>query len=192
MARMLDLDQNGLAALRGKELTAAVAGVPPLRRATPENAKRLDESGAALLSLTANPSTDGSYAGLARVTAELRAGLGDDVALWTGKMHHAGHRERVATARLTSLVDAGAVVMGASTPTTSVTASCPEWAIPSCCTPTRSPCAAGGTPGPGWPWAPVARSAAMHDHSGRRYRLHPLGRSAEGIWPAHADRTDFQ
>jgi hypothetical protein len=192
MARILDLDRNGLAALRGKELTAAVAGgegrtmvaevfadraalsfaadgpgvhnlelmaafgadilvlnmidrvwdgdrfafpgigtfaslaelarfagrpiavnlepgdVPPLRRATPENAKRLDESGAALLSLTANPSTDGSYAGLARVTAELRAGLGDDVALWTGKMHHAGHRERVTTARLTSLVDAGA------------------------------------------------------------------------------------
>lgn len=82
--------------------------VPERRRATTENAKRLNDSGAALLSLTANPSTEGSFDGLSRVTAELRAGLGTDVALWAGKMHHAGHRERVTTARLTALVDAGA------------------------------------------------------------------------------------
>ena len=82
--------------------------VPERRRATTENAKRLNDSGAALLSLTANPSTDGSFDGLSRVTAELRTGLGADVALWAGKMHHAGHRERVTTARLTALVDAGA------------------------------------------------------------------------------------
>ncbi len=82
--------------------------VPELRRATPENAKRLNESGAALLSLTANPSTDGSFDGLARVSGELRNALGGDVALWSGKMHHAGHWERVTPARLVALAEAGA------------------------------------------------------------------------------------
>lgn len=82
--------------------------VPEIRRAKPEYAKRLIDMGAAMLCLTANPGTGGSYEGLARVTDELRAGLGDDVALWSGKMHHAGHPERVTVDRLTSLVDAGA------------------------------------------------------------------------------------
>ncbi|MEU5898457.1 DUF7916 family protein [Streptomyces venezuelae] len=82
--------------------------VPEIRRAKPEYAKRLIDMGAAMLCLTANPGTGGSYAGLARVTEELRAGLGDDVALWSGKMHHAGHPERVTVERLTSLVEAGA------------------------------------------------------------------------------------
>ncbi|QES41831.1 PEP phosphonomutase [Streptomyces venezuelae] len=82
--------------------------VPEIRRAKPEYAKRLIDMGAAMLCLTANPGTGGSYDGLARVTEELRAGLGDDVALWSGKMHHAGHPERVTVERLTSLVEAGA------------------------------------------------------------------------------------
>jgi hypothetical protein len=82
--------------------------VPEIRRAKPEHAKRLIDAGAAMLCLTANPSTDGSYDGLARATGELRASLGDKVALWSGKMHHAGHRERITTKRLTHLVDAGA------------------------------------------------------------------------------------
>ncbi|WP_438290935.1 DUF7916 family protein [Streptomyces sp. HUAS TT7] len=82
--------------------------VPEIRRAKPEYAKRLVDMGAAMLCLTANPGTGGSYDGLARVTDELRRGLGDDVALWSGKMHHAGHPERVTAARLTSLVEAGA------------------------------------------------------------------------------------
>ncbi|MET8689087.1 hypothetical protein ABZV77_33265 [Streptomyces sp. NPDC004732] len=82
--------------------------VPEIRRAKPEYAKRLIDMGAAMLCLTANPGTGGSYEGLARVTEELRAGLGDDVALWSGKMHHAGHPERVTVDRLTSLVEAGA------------------------------------------------------------------------------------
>ncbi|MER5882825.1 hypothetical protein ABT160_03260 [Streptomyces sp. NPDC001941] len=82
--------------------------VPEIRRAKPEYAKRLVDMGAAMLCLTANPGTGGSYEGLARVTEELRAGLGDDVALWSGKMHHAGHPERVTKERLTSLVSAGA------------------------------------------------------------------------------------
>ncbi|MFF1375818.1 hypothetical protein [Streptomyces sp. NPDC058308] len=82
--------------------------VPEIRRAKPEYARRLVDMGAAMLCLTANPGTGGSYEGLARVTEELRAGLGDDVALWSGKMHHAGHPERLTVDRLTSLVDAGA------------------------------------------------------------------------------------
>ncbi|CAL9489947.1 hypothetical protein SUDANB95_03196 [Actinosynnema sp. ALI-1.44] len=82
--------------------------VPRLRRATPESARRLIDSGAALITLTANPSTDGTFDGLTRAASALRAALDPDTALWTGKMHHAGHRERVTTARLTALVDAGA------------------------------------------------------------------------------------
>ncbi|WP_394831108.1 hypothetical protein LVJ94_31810 [Pendulispora rubella] len=82
--------------------------VPERRSAKPEHAKRLLDAGAAMICLTANPSTDGSYDGLARVTAELRRSLGDDAALWAGKMHHAGRPERVTTERLTRLVEAGA------------------------------------------------------------------------------------
>ncbi|WP_424216518.1 hypothetical protein ACN20G_30770 (plasmid) [Streptomyces sp. BI20] len=82
--------------------------VPEIRRARPEHAKRLVDMGAALLCVTANPGTGGSFDGMARVTEELRRGLGDDAAIWSGKMHHAGHPERVTTARLTALVDAGA------------------------------------------------------------------------------------
>lgn len=82
--------------------------VPERRRAKPELAKRLIDAGAAMLCLTANPGTDGSYDGLATVTGALRESLGDDAALWSGKMHHAGHRERVTGKALTRLVDAGA------------------------------------------------------------------------------------
>ncbi|WP_405459338.1 hypothetical protein OG786_19470 [Streptomyces sp. NBC_00101] len=82
--------------------------VPEVRRAEPEFAKQLVGMGAAMLCLTANPGTGGSYEGLARVTERLRNGLGDEVALWSGKMHHAGHPERVTPGRLTALVEAGA------------------------------------------------------------------------------------
>jgi hypothetical protein len=82
--------------------------VPEIRRAAPEHAKRLVDLGAALLCITANPGTGGSYDAMARVTEEVRAGVGADAAVWSGKMHHAGHPERVTTARLTALVDAGA------------------------------------------------------------------------------------
>ncbi|MFF1415156.1 hypothetical protein ACFVX6_36220 [Streptomyces sp. NPDC058289] len=82
--------------------------VPEIRRATSEHARRLIDMGAALLCITANPGTGGTYDGMARVTEELRKGLGDDAALWSGKMHHAGCPERVTPARLTALVDAGA------------------------------------------------------------------------------------
>ncbi|MFC7310867.1 hypothetical protein ACFQVC_42485, partial [Streptomyces monticola] len=82
--------------------------VPEIRRAKPEHAKRLIDMGAAMLCITANPGTGGSFDGMARVTEELRKGLGDDVALWSGKMHHAGHPERITVERLTNLVEAGA------------------------------------------------------------------------------------
>jgi hypothetical protein len=82
--------------------------VPERRRASPEQAKQLVDAGAAVLLLTANPGTDGSYDGLTRVTGALRASLGEGVALWSGKMHHAGRREALTPQRLVSLVEAGA------------------------------------------------------------------------------------
>lgn len=78
--------------------------VPDLRKATAENARRLADAGAALIVLTANPSTDGSLDGMARATEEIRT----EAALWVGKMHHAGHPEPITAAKLTRLVDAGA------------------------------------------------------------------------------------
>ncbi|MFD9704693.1 hypothetical protein [Lentzea sp. NPDC059081] len=78
--------------------------VPDLRKATPENALRLADAGAALLVVTANPSTGGSLEGMARATEQIRT----DAALWVGKMHHAGHPEPITAAKLTALVDAGA------------------------------------------------------------------------------------
>ncbi|MFC3891664.1 hypothetical protein ACFOWZ_09255 [Lentzea rhizosphaerae] len=78
--------------------------VPELRKATEDNAQRLADSGAALIVLTANPSTDGSLDGMARATEQIRT----EAALWVGKMHHAGHPEPITAAKLANLVDAGA------------------------------------------------------------------------------------
>ncbi|HUQ62098.1 hypothetical protein [Lentzea sp.] len=78
--------------------------VPGLRKATAENARRLADAGAALIVLTANPSTDGSLDGMARATEEIRT----EAALWVGKMHHAGHPEPITAQKLVRLVDAGA------------------------------------------------------------------------------------
>lgn len=78
--------------------------VPELRKATQDNAQRLADAGAALIVLTANPSTDGSLDGMARATEQIRT----DAALWVGKMHHAGHPEPITAAKLANLVDAGA------------------------------------------------------------------------------------
>lgn len=83
-------------------------GVPGPRRATTWNAQRLMDQGVAMICLTANPSTRCSYADLADVTAKLRATLGSGVALWSGKMHHAGVRESPSPANLRMLTDAGA------------------------------------------------------------------------------------
>lgn len=82
--------------------------VPPRRQATAENARALEDAGAAMLCLTANPGTGTSLDDLARVTSTLRAALGDDGALWVGKMHQAAHVEAIDAGALTRLVDAGA------------------------------------------------------------------------------------
>lgn len=82
--------------------------VPTPRRAVPETARALIDAGAAMLCLTANPGTGSSYADLARATAGLREALGDEAALWVGKMHHAGHPERLSPRAELGLVDAGA------------------------------------------------------------------------------------
>ncbi|MET8760843.1 hypothetical protein [Lentzea sp. NPDC004782] len=78
--------------------------VPDLRKATKDNAGRLAGAGAALIVLTANPSTDGSLDGMARATELIK----NDAALWVGKMHHAGHPEQITAQKLVNLVDAGA------------------------------------------------------------------------------------
>ena len=82
--------------------------VPSQRRATVEGARRLLDAGAAALVLTANPWTDSDYASIVRVTAELRAGLGAGVALWSGKMHGAGVHELPTPAVTRALAEAGA------------------------------------------------------------------------------------
>jgi hypothetical protein len=103
-------DLRALARIVGRPIGVNLepGDVPPRRRATAENAKALEDVGAAMLCLTANPGTGTSFDDLARVTSRLRAALGDDGALWVGKMHQAGHVEEIDAGALTRLVDAGA------------------------------------------------------------------------------------
>ncbi len=82
--------------------------VPEPRRATLAAAKRLVDDGAAMLCITANPSTDTAYEDLVRVTSELRHGLGDEVAIWAGKMHLAGVTEPIGPEPIVRLIKAGA------------------------------------------------------------------------------------
>lgn len=82
--------------------------IPPPRRASADNAVALRAAGAALFVVTANPGTGASYAAVAEATGRLRDALGDDAAIWAGKMHHAGRPERVTPDVLLRLVDAGA------------------------------------------------------------------------------------
>lgn len=82
--------------------------VPAPRRATADVARRLADDGVAVLVVTANPGTGATYAAMARVCADLRAAVGQDAAVWAGKMHHAGVREAVTPAALLDLVAAGA------------------------------------------------------------------------------------
>jgi hypothetical protein len=82
--------------------------VPASRRSTPANARRLVDAGAAMLCLTANPGTGTSLEDLARATAQIRAHIGPDAAIWAGKMHLAGHSEEIDEAGMRRLVEAGA------------------------------------------------------------------------------------
>ncbi|MFJ7206638.1 hypothetical protein ACIQWR_24295 [Streptomyces sp. NPDC098789] len=82
--------------------------VPALRASTVENAKRLVDQGAALLCVTANPATGATLADIARTSEELRSALGDDVAIWSGKMHMAGRLEPLDVAGMSGIAEAGA------------------------------------------------------------------------------------
>ncbi|WP_424217208.1 hypothetical protein ACN20G_34550 (plasmid) [Streptomyces sp. BI20] len=82
--------------------------VPALRAATVENAKRLVDQGVALICVTANPATGATLEDIARTSGELRAALGEDVAIWSGKMHMAGRPEPLDVAGMTAVAEAGA------------------------------------------------------------------------------------
>src|SRR6266542_1063231 len=103
-------DLGALARIVGRPIGVNLepGDVPEPRRATSDNARALIEAGAAMLCLTANPGTGTSFDDLARVTSTLRAAVGDDAAVWAGKMHQAGHMEQIESQSLAQLVDAGA------------------------------------------------------------------------------------
>ncbi|MGW6707994.1 DUF7916 family protein [Streptomyces sp. NPDC054956] len=82
--------------------------VPDGRKATVANARRLIDQGAALLCVTANPATGAGLADIARTSGELRAALGDDAAIWSGKMHMAGRSEPLDAAGMAAVAEAGA------------------------------------------------------------------------------------
>ncbi|MFE0102307.1 hypothetical protein [Streptomyces sp. NPDC059009] len=82
--------------------------VPDGRKATDDNARRLVDQGAALLCVTANPATGADLDDIARTSERLRAALGDDAAIWSGKMHMAGRSEPLDAAGMTAVAEAGA------------------------------------------------------------------------------------
>lgn len=59
--------------------------VPEPRRATPWNAQRLADQGAAMICVTAGPTSSSTCVELARDIARIRAVVGPDVALWSGR-----------------------------------------------------------------------------------------------------------
>lgn len=83
--------------------------VPEPRRATPWNAQRLADQGAAMICVTDSPDSFTSYTELARDVARIRAVVGPDVALWSGKTPRGGPLDHSASASspLLRLVDAG-------------------------------------------------------------------------------------
>lgn len=82
--------------------------VPEPRRATGANARRLCDAGVAAFVVTANPWTGSAYEDLVRVTADLRESLGDDGAIWSGKMHGAGKHELPTPEVVRAMTGAGA------------------------------------------------------------------------------------
>ncbi|MFI0404385.1 hypothetical protein [Actinomadura sp. 3N508] len=82
--------------------------VPPGRKATVDNARRLVDQGAALLCVTANPATGADLADIADASRELRQALGEDVAIWSGKMHMAGRIEPLDASGMRAVAEAGA------------------------------------------------------------------------------------
>ncbi|MEY9873165.1 hypothetical protein ABH931_002647 [Streptacidiphilus sp. MAP12-33] len=82
--------------------------VPAARKATVGNARLLCDQGAALLCVTANPATGADLADIARTSEQLRAALGDDAAIWSGKMHMAGRTEPLDASGMRRVAEAGA------------------------------------------------------------------------------------
>ncbi|GAA2994739.1 hypothetical protein GCM10020229_04060 [Kitasatospora albolonga] len=82
--------------------------VPEGRKATVENARRLIDQGAAMLCVTANPATGAGLADIARTSEQLRSALGEDAAIWSGKMHLAGRSEPLDAAGMAAVAEAGA------------------------------------------------------------------------------------
>ncbi|TDD31879.1 haloacid dehalogenase-like hydrolase [Actinomadura sp. KC06] len=82
--------------------------VPAGRQATVENARLLVDQGAALLCVTANPATGADLADMADSSRELRQALGEDVAIWSGKMHMAGRTEPMNASGMRAIAEAGA------------------------------------------------------------------------------------
>lgn len=103
-------DLRALARLVGRAVGVNLepGDVPPARAATPDNARRQVESGAALLVLTANPGAGTTLADLARSTTAVREAVGPEPVLVAGKMHYAGVPEPLTPAALAALVSAGA------------------------------------------------------------------------------------
>lgn len=82
--------------------------VPDTRKATADNARRLIDAGAALLCVTANPATGADLADIARASGQLRAAVGEDAAIWSGKMHMAGRSEKLDGTGMAAIAEAGA------------------------------------------------------------------------------------
>jgi hypothetical protein len=101
---------NDVAELIGRPMciNLEAGNVPDGRLATPDNARLLIDQGAAMICLTANPGTGAGFDDIAGTTASLRTALGEDAAIWSGKMHMAGRTEEINAKGLVKLVDAGA------------------------------------------------------------------------------------
>jgi hypothetical protein len=90
-------------------LTEAQAAASPGRVASPANARAALDQGADFIVLTANPHTGVTTSGLISALERIRARVGDDCVLLTGKMHRAGAAEPVVkTSDIQAYAGAGA------------------------------------------------------------------------------------
>ncbi|MGB9376541.1 MAG: hypothetical protein WCB04_03415 [Mycobacteriales bacterium] len=108
LGRLADLSALAVTVGRPIGVNLEPGDVPPARQATPQSARRLVDSGAVMLVLTANPGAGTTLADLARVTETVRAAVGSGPSIWAGKMHQAGVTEPITPRGLVALIDAGA------------------------------------------------------------------------------------
>jgi hypothetical protein len=83
------------------------------RRATRKNARLAYEQGVQLITVTGNPKTGVSNAGICQAIAEIKEELGDEVAIIAGKMHAAGVEGEMSESILTEKVAADFLAAGA-------------------------------------------------------------------------------